>query len=442
MNRSLIKEELVFEKENLPKGWVKTEIGFVIDPSKDRFDPIANKNKTFIGLEHIESNTGKIIGEGESKNLTSTKTIFKSGDVLYGRLRPYLNKVCVPNFDGVCSTDILVFKKNSFLSNKFIALFFTTDCFVIYANTNMTGVQHPRINFKKISVFQIPLPPLPEQKRIISKIESIFAQIDAGREKLDNVKKLLKQNKQSVLKYVFEGKLTEQWRDKNKSNLELVLKKIELGRKNQNKKLQNIKYDKIENPYTITEKWIWVKIGIISKELQYGTSEKATTIKSKIPVLRMGNIQNGELNFDNLKYYSDNWKNYEQFSLSDGDVLFNRTNSAELVGKTAIYKDCYPSAVFAGYLIRVKIICDAYIPSLLSYYINSIFGKSYINSVVTQQVGQANVNSTKLSMMPLPLMSFEEQKYIISKIESIFGRIDADFIKIKIMGLIYNHLII
>ena len=218
-------KDLVFEKKNLPKGWIKTEIRFVINPSKDRFDPITNKNKTFIGLEHIESNTGKIIGKGESKNLTSTKTIFRSGDILYGRLRPYLNKVCVPNFNGVCSTDILVFKKNSFLSNRFIALFFTTNCFVTYANANMTGVQHPRINFKKISIFTISLPPLNEQKRIVSKIESIFDKIDAIEKQVDDSLINLDQLKKSTLKEAFEGKLVPQ--DPNDEPAEILLQKIQ-----------------------------------------------------------------------------------------------------------------------------------------------------------------------------------------------------------------------
>ncbi len=107
-------KEFEFAKDNPPSGWVRTEMGYVIDPSKERFDPTTNKNRIFIGLEHIERNTGKIVGRGESKNLTSTKSVFRSEDILYGKLRPYLNKVCVPDFDGVCSTDILVFPKKIF----------------------------------------------------------------------------------------------------------------------------------------------------------------------------------------------------------------------------------------------------------------------------------------------------------------------------------------
>ncbi len=229
-----VDSKIEFDKENLPKGWIRTKIGFTIDPSKDRFDPITNKNKTFIGLEHIESNTGKIIRKGESKNLTSTKTIFRSGDILYGRLRPYLNKVCVPNFNGVCSTDILVLKKNSFLSNRFIALFFATNCFVTYANANMTGVQHPRISFKKISIFTIPLPPLNEQHRIVTKIESIFGRIDAIEKQVNDSLIKLDHLKKSVLKKAFEGKLVPQ--DPNDEPASVLLDKIKLEKSHVQKK--------------------------------------------------------------------------------------------------------------------------------------------------------------------------------------------------------------
>ena len=198
---------IVFEQDDHPTGWIKTTIGNIIEPSKERFDPINNTSRTFIGLEHIESNTGKIIKKGNSKELTSTKTIFRSGDVLYGRLRPYLNKVCMPSFDGVCSTDILVFQKQPFLSNKFITLFLITNRFVTYANANMTGVQHPRISFKNIAKFFIFLPPYNEQKRIVSKIESIFTRIDAVERYIESTLRLLDLLKSNTLKQAFEGRL-------------------------------------------------------------------------------------------------------------------------------------------------------------------------------------------------------------------------------------------
>ena len=218
---------IVFEQDDLPTGWIKTTIGNIIEPSKERFEPINNTSRTFIGLEHIESNTGKIIEKGNSKKLTSTKTIFRSGDVLYGRLRPYLNKACMPSFDGVCSTDILVFQKQPFLSNKFIALFLITNRFVTYANANMTGVQHPRISFKNIAKFLIFLPPYNEQKRIVSKIESIFTRIGAVERYIESTLRLLDLLKSNTLKQAFEGRLVPQDPDDEPAEFLLQIMKQE-----------------------------------------------------------------------------------------------------------------------------------------------------------------------------------------------------------------------
>ena len=187
-------------------------LGQIIQPSKERFDPTTNKNTTFIGLEHIESNTGRILKQGKSKSMESTKTVFHSGDILYGRLRPYLNKVCVPDFNGVCSTDILVFPKSQSVSNKYIALFLLTPNFVAYANKNATGIQHPRISFKKIEEYQIPLPPLSAQKHIVTRVESLFSKINATKQSLEATLSLLEQHRQSVLNYAFEGRFVQQQR--------------------------------------------------------------------------------------------------------------------------------------------------------------------------------------------------------------------------------------
>jgi len=137
----------------------------------------------------------------------------------------------------------------------------------------------------------------------------------------------------------------------------------------------------------------------------------------------MGNIQDGELDFGNLKYLPKNIKNIERYYLKPGDILFNRTNSAELVGKTAVFKNSYPKSTFASYLIRVRT-NNNYTPDLLAVFTNSLFGKKYISSVVSQQVGQANVNGEKLKKMPIPLPSKAEQKIIIDKINENFYQIE------------------
>ena len=168
-----------FHAEGLPDGWISIPFGN-IKPSTERFNPVKEKNQKYVGLEHLEKDTGKIIGSQDSKTTVSSKTVFHKGDLLYGKLRPYLNKVAIPDFDGVCSSDILVFPKNPFITNILLKLCLLKPDFVRFANGTITGVQHPRTSHKKLSNYKIPIPPLPEQHRIVSKIESILGRIDVS----------------------------------------------------------------------------------------------------------------------------------------------------------------------------------------------------------------------------------------------------------------------
>jgi type I restriction enzyme, S subunit len=195
----------------LPQGWTRTTLKNIISQSIEKFNPLIQPNQIFIGLEHIEEKSGQIIGKGNSEETRSLKTIFHKGDVLYGKLRPYLNKICIPDFNGVCSTDILVFQKNKLIETKFLKNFLLGNNFVSFCTQNMTGTQHPRISYKKISEYEFLLPPLNEQKRIVSKIEEIFSKIDSAKQSLEQTKLQLEQYRYSYHNWIFHGNFKEKF---------------------------------------------------------------------------------------------------------------------------------------------------------------------------------------------------------------------------------------
>jgi len=160
------------------------------------------------------------------------------------------------------------------------------------------------------------------------------------------------------------------------------------------------------------------------EQMQYGTSAKTSEDATGVPVLRMGNIQNGELMLDVLKYLPADHDEFPGLLLRDGDVLFNRTNSAELVGKTAVYRGNPTPCSCASYLIRLRLL-PAYVPEFLAYYINSPFGRAWVSTVVSQQVGQANVNGTKLKALSVPVPGHAEQEQVVAEIEKQFTRLGA-----------------
>lgn len=172
-----------------------------------------------------------------------------------------------------------------------------------------------------------------------------------------------------------------------------------------------------EIPFELPDGWAWARIYSITEDLPYGTAKKSMQ-KGLVAVLRMGNIQSGEIDYSDLVYSSD-INDIEKYTLVKNDLLFNRTNSAEWVGKTAIYRGNMP-AIYAGYLIRVRTFIN---PEYLNVVMNSGYAKVYCNLVKTDGVNQSNINAQKLGNFLVPIPSIDEQKRISSSIIKIIPRV-------------------
>ena len=228
-----------------------------------------------------------------------------------------------------------------------------------------------RLKLTQSAMKRLPVafPPLPEQRRIIERIEELFTHLDAAEAGLEKAEMRAQQLVAA-------------------SAAELVGKAQESG------------------PVS--------PIGDHALRVEYGSSSKThSDPHDSVPVLRMGNIQQGLLDWESLKYLPADHSEFPKLLLQPGDLLFNRTNSAELVGKSAVF-DGRTEASFASYLIRVRF-DESVVPEWASLVINSPYGRAYIKTVVSQQVGQANVNGTKLKAFPLPLPDTATQSALVSQ---------------------------
>jgi type I restriction enzyme S subunit len=429
-------------------GWVWTRLGETseINPKLSLERLRYDLDVSFLPMRSVEELTGCIDLTMERKLADVRKgyTSFVDGDLLFAKITPCMEngKVAIAralrNGIGFGSTEFHVIRLAELLPREFFFYFLIREELRKDAQRNMTGsAGQLRVPANYMQQLSVPLPPLAEQQRIVAKIEELFTELDAGVEALQKLKAQLKRYRQAVLKHAFEGKLTEAWREAHKGELEpasVLLERIRAERaKNANIGAHSrAPRTKAPRPYNmdtsslpqLPEGWVWTTVEEITEMMQYGTSEKAGNDSSGIPVIRMGNIQEGKLVLEGLKFFPKGGTQLEDFVLRDGDLLFNRTNSAELVGKTAVYKESHPESVFASYLIRVRVNRSAYNPYMLSYFINSSYGRAYIASVVSQQVGQANVNSRKLSSMPIRLPPLAEQHQIVEEIERRFSIAD------------------
>ena len=166
-----------------PPGWIAGKLSDFVHPRGEKALPSSLPNATFLGMDHIEAHTTRIIGGVPASKMKSAGARFYRGDVLYGRLRPYLNKVAAPGFDGLASAEFIVFPDSELLHSQFLKHRLNASDFVSFASHLNEG-DRPRVDFDQIGAFPVILPPAAEQRRIVAKIEELFSELDKGVESL------------------------------------------------------------------------------------------------------------------------------------------------------------------------------------------------------------------------------------------------------------------
>ena len=282
------------------------------------------------------------------------------------------------------------------------------------------GGTQKNISQTVLNSLEVLVPPEKEQERIVNKIEELFSELDSAVETLKKTKEQLAVYRQSVLECAFEGEYTIDWRKQNKYSVSEFKKELYKKRCDARNTSEYQLMEEISLP-SIPKGWDWVFVGDIVTSPEYGTSKKSLK-KGKIPVLRMGNMKNGSIDWDDLVYSNDEEDN-KKYRLHDQDVLFNRTNSPEHVGKTSIFKG-EQEAIFAGYIIRINQLPEIN-AQYLTYYMNSHTAKKYSNKVKTDGVNQSNINGKKLLSYPFPLCTRGEQDKIVDEIEIRLSKCDS-----------------
>jgi type I restriction enzyme S subunit len=237
------------------------------------------------------------------------------------------------------------------------------------------GTTRQAITKAQLQDFRIAFPPVPEQRRIVAILDEAFEGIAAAKANADVCSHKCKE--------LAESSLLEQ---------------------------------------LLAKRWIWKTVGDVAERFEYGSAAKSKR-EGKVPVVRMGNIQNGEIDWEDLVYSSDDAE-IERFLLRPDDVLFNRTNSPELVGKTALFDGTRP-ALFAGYLIRIHRRESMIEAAYLAAYLNSRIAREHGKTVLAGSVNQANISGSRLKAYPIPLPPLSEQKAITAKWKAIRAEAQA-----------------
>lgn len=198
----------------IPKDWEVKTLGELCLHSKKRINPITTQQVyKCVELEHIAQESGRLLGYAFTDELKSQKTLFDSGDILFGKLRPYLKKFLFADFDGCCTTEIWVLQSKNYIYNKLLFYIVQADA-VLEAANQSEGTKMPRADWKKVKEVKIPLPPTrAEQTAIAAALSEMDALIE-GVEKLLEKKRRIKQGAMQELLRPKEG-----WRKKKLGEL-------------------------------------------------------------------------------------------------------------------------------------------------------------------------------------------------------------------------------
>jgi len=290
---------MIEEPIELPPGWTLAHLGDVACLRKEPVNPKEKPGNRFnyLSIGNVESNTGNLVNFKPTlgKDINSLKLAFTKDDVLYSKLRPYLNKVLMPEFDGISATDLIPITPNKSIEKKYLGYYLRTRRVVGYANQRLRGIQLPRLATKDLLALTVPVAPLAEQRRIVAKIETLFSESKTVRESLDKVPVLLRRFHQSVLAKAFSGELTQ--RDPNDEPAQRLLDRIGQGQKKGRQETieenERLKLDLAELPET----WVWTTMNAVFQVTSGGTPRrnKPEYWNGSIPWVTSGEVAFGDV---------------------------------------------------------------------------------------------------------------------------------------------------
>lgn len=429
----------------LPAGWLRAKLSDVIEPRGEKALPSELPDLPFLGMDHVEAQTTRILGSVPASSMKSSAARFFAGDVLYGRLRPYLNKVAQPNFHGLASAEFIVFPDTELLHSKFLRFRLNAADFVSFASHLNEG-DRPRVNFDQIGEFELLVPPPAEQHRIVAKIEELFSELDQGVASLKTAREQLKVYRQSLLKNAFEGKLTTAWRAAHPDQLQTATAlQQRIARERQARYLQQLadwqtagqlgpkpKPPKPLPPLTakelaelpeLPEGWGWAYLASVATVLSGYAFKSADFETEGVPVIKIANVGYSQFVIKDQEFLATSFlKTYSPFTVRAGDFLIALTrpitnNQTKVCRYPADGKPALLNQRVAA-LKQVEV-GEEYFFSFLN---TSIF-REFIRSKFSETL-QPNLSPKDLEIAPFPVCSVAEQSEIVQELESKLSEAD------------------
>jgi type I restriction enzyme, S subunit len=349
-----------------------------------------SKNLPYIGLENIEAQTGKILGyETDSVQIKSNTFAFNNDHVLFGKLRPYLKKIALPDQAGRCSTEIIPLLPND-VDRGYLAFLLRTQKIIDAVMSEKTGSRMPRANMKIFFNIEISIPKsIEKQRRIVAQLKAQLAEVEKAHQAVKAQLQDSQTLKSAILKETFTNHESKKWPSITLGEAGNVVAGITLGRK---------------------------------------VNGKATR---SIPYLRVANVKDGHLDLSDVKKIEATDAEIERLLLKPGDILLTEGGDPDKLGRGTFWSGELDECIHQNHIFRVRFPQDSYLPEFIAAQIGSSYGKGYFFSHAKQTTGIATINQTILKNFPVLSPPIETQKTVMAALTSQLDEVEKMIVSIK-----------
>ncbi|MEW6141489.1 MAG: hypothetical protein AB1733_24975 [Thermodesulfobacteriota bacterium] len=352
----------------------------------------------YIAMEHVESWTGRLRAPSGDIQFNSQVKRFRAGDVLFGKLRPYLAKVIRPHQHGVCVGEFFVLRSTHVVISPYLEAALRSAPVIHYVDSSTFGAKMPRADWTFVGNMFFPLPPLPEQTAIVRFLDYMDRRVRRYIRAKQKLIKLLEENRQALIHRAVTGQID-----------------VRTGQP-----YPAYKDSGIEWLGKVPAHWEVVPIKRAFSSMDYGISESGSN-SGTIRLLTMGHVRDGQVMIPDTGGVETV---DSSLLLSRGDLLFNRTNSAVLVGKVALFSGNVSPVTFSSYLVRMRPTKENE-PEFLNLVLNDASTLSRARREAIPSLHQSNLNPTRYGRLPVVLPPKLEQKAILQQLREQTNRIKA-----------------
>ncbi len=372
-------------------------------------DPARHEASIYVGLEHVASARFTRSGHGSSSDVQSSKFAFRAGDILYGKLRPYLDKAVLAEDEGICTTELLVLRPKKGIDPRFLIGVVHSPSFVEHAVSGTTGVQHPRTSWQHIGSFKLPDFELREQTAVGALLWKVHDTLLANEEAI----KAGENTKRAAMRTLFTkglrgdpqidtefGRIPESWLSLALDNCATVQTGVAKGRKFANAEMVDV------------------------------------------PYLRVANVQDGHLDLSEIKEIHIRRSEVERYRLRNGDVVLTEGGDFDKLGRGFIWRGELDLCVHQNHVFAVRPDRKRLLPEFFAYLAQSAYGKAYFLKVAHKTTNLACINSTKLKEFPVLIPpTLDEQREIVDILDAIDRKIDLHKRKRAVLDKLFKTLL-